>query len=326
MSGSEIKTFLGKDWLRVQNLIRSALTSDIEILNKVNAEVLSRSGKQLRPMVCLLMAMACSAEGLANENSCRYAAASELLHNATLMHDDVADGSRMRRGAPTVSAKIGANAAVLLGDFWLSKAVQEIIKGDSYDSVVPLFSKTLCDLSEGEMLQLQKAVKADTCEEDYFRIIYCKTVSLFEAACVSGAHSVNASEEQMQAVYAYANALGTAFQIKDDILDYEGGEKLGKPMGVDVREGKITLPLLGAFVNAPGQEKRIRKMIRQNCADAAVCAEIMDFVRDNGGVTYASERLDGYVNKAVASLESFRDSMQKDYLAQIAGYNRYRVQ
>ena len=130
----------------------------------------------------------------------------------------------------------------------------------------------------------------------------------------------------MQAVYAYANALGTAFQIKDDILDYEGGEKLGKPMGVDVREGKITLPLLGAFVNAPGQEKRIRKMIRQNCADAAVCAEIMDFVRDNGGVTYASERLDGYVNKAVASHESFRDSMQKDYLAQIAGYNRYRVQ
>ena len=324
MKGEEIRAFLGKDWTRVQELIRSALSSDIRLLNRVNREVLSRSGKQLRPMVSLLMAMACSQDGHVTESSLRYAAAAELLHNATIMHDDVADGSKTRRGAPTVSARIGERAAVLLGDFWLSRAVSEVMDASHHDNVARLFSKTLSDLSEGEMLQLQKSEDADTCEEDYYRIIYCKTVSLFEAASVSGAISVDATLERQEAAARYAGALGTAFQIKDDILDYQGGESLGKPMGVDIREGKITLPLLGAFRNAPSSERKIRKKLAGGGLSADDCERITAYVKDNGGVEYASSCLDRYILEAESALDIFEDSPQKDYLVQIAAFNAYR--
>lgn len=324
MIGNQVKSFLGQDWEKVQQFIRCALDSEIELLNKVNSEVLSRAGKQLRPMVCLLMAKACSADGLLNEDSCRYAAASELLHNATLMHDDVADGSKIRRGAPSVSARIGANAAVLLGDFWLSKAVGEVLGAQYRAEVVQLFSKTLCDLSKGEMLQLQNAFEASTDEQDYLKVIYCKTASLFESACVSGALSVDASADAVAAAYSYANALGNAFQIKDDILDYQGGEKLGKPMGVDIREGKITLPLLGAFRNDPRQERKIRKALRQKETSPEFFDAVSSFVLANGGVEYASGVLDGFVRKAVSALDIFEDSQQKEYLVRIAEYNAFR--
>lgn len=324
MKGEEIISFLGKGWSEVQDKIRSALSSDIKLLNRVNREVLSRSGKQLRPMVSLLMAMACSQDGALNDGSFRYAAAAELLHNASLIHDDVADCSKIRRGAPTVSAKIGDNAAVLLGDFWLSKAVATVLAGKVHDGVLELFSKTLSDLAEGEMLQLQKSVDADTTEEDYYRIIYCKTASLFEAACVSGAISVCASKEHLAASVRYARALGAAFQIKDDILDFRGGDSLGKPMGVDLKEGKITLPLLGAFLNAPSKEKKIRKMLAGSSPSNDDCSFIMDYVIDNGGIEYASSCLDTYIAEARSALGIFEDSTQKEYLSQIVSFNAYR--
>ena len=233
MDIKSVKEYLGKDWTAVQEHIASALESDIALLNSTNKSILSQSGKQLRPMLALMIARACA--GKVEEGSVRYAAAAELLHNATLLHDDVADGSELRRGKPTIMSLMGSAVSVLVGDYWLVKAMELILCDSKNDTkAIKIFSKTLRDLAEGEMLQLQKAQNGDTVEEDYLRIIYNKTASLFEAACVTAAISVGASEEYMQAAKDYAVALGLAFQIKDDILDYSGTESVGKPLGVDI--------------------------------------------------------------------------------------------
>ena len=186
MDLSSIKTYVGRDWELVQERIGNVLRSDIDLLNVTNGTVLSHSGKQLRPLLSILVARACSG-GVINDTSVRYAAASELLHNATLLHDDVADDSDKRRGVPTIRSLMGPSVSVLVGDYWLVKAM-ELVFGDPVadTAVIRLFSKTLGDLAEGEMLQLQKAQNCDTDENDYLKIIYSKTASLFEAACVSG--------------------------------------------------------------------------------------------------------------------------------------------
>lgn len=323
MTKEEITTFLGRDWTRTQDVFRAALFSEIPLLRQINDEVCMRTGKQLRPMVCLLVARAC-ADGPLGMDSCRFAAAAELLHNATLMHDDVADKSPERRGKPTLVAKVGPSSAVLVGDFWLSKAVQEVLRADKYESVARLFSKTLSDLAEGEMIQLQNAATCNTTMQDYLKVIYCKTTSLFESACLSGAFSAGADARQEDAVRHYANALGNAFQIKDDILDYCGGEALGKPMGADIRDRKITLPLLGAFENAPEKEMEIRSLIRNIPSQPGNCDKVREFVLNNGGVEYAYARLDEYVKKAEVALNIFEESQQKEYLVQIARYNSSR--
>ncbi|MBQ2372735.1 MAG: polyprenyl synthetase family protein, partial [Bacteroidales bacterium] len=201
-----VQEYLGKDWTAVKERINSALCSDIALLNSTNESILSHSGKQMRPMLGLLVARACSA-GAVSDSTISFAAASELLHNATLLHDDVADGSVKRRGAPTIMSLMGPSVSVLVGDYWLVKAMDLIIDADDAagDScVMKIFSKTLKDLAEGEMLQLQKAQKGDTDEDDYLRIIYSKTASLFEAASVSAAISVGASEAYVQAARNYA--------------------------------------------------------------------------------------------------------------------------
>ena len=318
----EILEYLGADWDRVQNLIHGALYSDIDLLNTTNDNLLSHSGKMLRPVLTLLMAKAVG--GNANECSCRYAAATELLHNATLLHDDVADESLERRGVPTVNATLGANAAVLVGDFWLARAVEMVLASkDDHDNVVNLFSKTLVDLAEGEMLQLEKASSADTQEKDYFRIIGCKTASLFEAACESAAVSVNAPDEYRQAARAYAHAAGVAFQIKDDILDYAGNAQLGKPLGIDLKEQKITLPLLCAMQDSP-REAEIRGMIRDIHDHPEYCDEVRAFVEERGGVEMAAARLDGFIEQAARSLDVLPDSKARTFLVELVRFNAFR--
>ena len=242
-----VKEYLGQDWLSVQERIASALESDISLLNSTNASILSQSGKQLRPMLALMFARACT--GRATDAGIRYAAASELLHNATLLHDDVADGSELRRGKPTVMSLMGPSVSVLVGDYWLVKAMELILQDSDTDTTaIRIFSKTLSDLAEGEMLQLQKAQSGDTDEKDYLRIIYNKTASLFEAACLSAALSVGVSESMEQAARDYAVALGIAFQIQDDILDIIGDSKeLGKMVGSDAQNNKQTYVTLNGL-------------------------------------------------------------------------------
>ena len=325
MDINSVKEYLGESWISVSERIVSSLDSDIDLLNVTNRSILSHSGKQLRPILALLFARACSG-GSVSEATIRYAAAAELLHNATLLHDDVADGSDKRRGAPTIMSLMGPSVSVLLGDYWLVKAMELILAGGDSDArVIKIFSKTLSDLAEGEMLQLQKAQSGDTNKEDYLRIIFSKTASLFEAACLSAAVSVSVSAEYENAAREYSVALGKAFQIKDDILDYDGTESVGKPLGVDILEQKITMPLLGAMELAGVQkEAEVRALVKDIIGHPEYRDEIVGFVKENGGLDYAEAELDHYVGQAVKALDVLPDSFEKTCLIELAHFTARR--
>ena len=325
MDIKSVREYLGDDWKAVKEKIETSLMSDIALLNSTNSTILSNSGKQLRPLLALLIARACSGHQI-SEATVRYAAASELLHNATLLHDDVADNSEQRRGMPTIMSLMGPSVSVLVGDYWLVKAMELILGSSEGDHlVIKIFSKTLSDLAEGEMLQLQKAQSGDTCEDDYLRIIYSKTASLFEAACVSAAISVNASQEYRKAAKDYAVALGVAFQIKDDILDYSGTASVGKPLGVDILEQKITMPLLGAMMNAPAEEVRIRGLVKGIVDHPENRDDIVAFVKENAGLEYAVQQLDKYVAQAVDALSVLPLSKERELLEGLAYFTAKRV-
>ena len=325
MDINSVKEYLGESWISVSERIVSSLDSDIDLLNVTNRSILSHSGKQLRPILALLFARACSG-GSVSEATIRYAAAAELLHNATLLHDDVADGSDQRRGVPTIMSLMGPSVSVLLGDYWLVKAMELILAGGESDArVIKIFSKTLSDLAEGEMLQLQKAQSGDTNKEDYLRIIFSKTASLFEAACLSAAVSVSVSAEYENAAREYSVALGKAFQIKDDILDYDGTESVGKPLGVDILEQKITMPLLGAMELAGVQkEAEVRALVKDIIGHPEYRDEIVGFVKENGGLDYAEAELDHYVGQAVKALDVLPDSFEKTCLIELAHFTARR--
>lgn len=322
MDKGELLAFLGQDWTATQDLIREALASDIDLLNATNARILDNGGKQLRPILALLVARAC---GGTCRDSIRFAAASELLHNATLLHDDVADNSSTRRGIPTVMSLLGGRASVLVGDFWLVRAVEQVLSADNNSNqVIMLYSRTLSDLAEGEMLQLQKAAAGDTTMDDYIRIIFSKTASLFVAACVSAANSAGADDAMQAAIREYATNLGIAFQIKDDIMDYAGGN-IGKPVGVDILEQKITLPLLGALekVSEPEQQ-RVRAMVCEIVERPDNAAQIMKFVEEHDGIGAARDILQLYKDRAVSALAGIPQTRARDFLVQLADYTADR--
>lgn len=321
MDPKELKKMLGDRWQRVESYINDSLATDIVLLQNINGRILSHGGKQLRPLISMLVAMACS-DGRAVDDSCRYAAAAELLHNATLLHDDVADNSDQRRGSPTIRSLMGPSVSVLVGDYWLVKAMSLILSASNHgDRVIHIFSKTLSDLAEGEMLQLQKADTGDTGIDDYIRIIYNKTASLFVSASLSAAISVNATPQMEEAVVEFSTALGLAFQIRDDIFDYSLDPEVGKPVGVDILEQKITLPLLGALESVSAEKaagiRRLVSSIHENPGNRDV---IIDFVKAQDGVAYAEKRLGEYIEKAVSALDVLPDSCYRRQLAEVARY------
>ena len=319
MDQTAVRKRLQAELDQVNKLILDSLESDIELLNRTNRALLDHPGKQLRPILALLVARAIG--GRVNDDTLRFAAASELLHNATLVHDDVADGSAERRGRPTVMSLLGSRASVLLGDFWLVRAVARILEASRESNrVIRIFADTLADLAEGEMLQLQKASAGDTQEADYQRIIYNKTASLFVAAALSAAISAQATPAQEEAVRSYAENLGMAFQIKDDIFDYQENASIGKPVGQDLQEQKITLPLLGALQAAPEQEASVRRMVTQIGEHPEYQMEIVAFVKARGGMDYAVARLDEYVDKAIAALDVLPQGEDRQALADLARF------
>lgn len=325
MDFSSIKDFLKEDLDKVNKLMGSSLSTDIELLDKTNRAILSHNGKQVRPVLTLLVARACSG-GFTTDDTIKYAAAVELLHNATLLHDDVADDSPVRRGAPTVMSILGGRASVLLGDYWLVKGMENILASrNSSDKVIRIFASTLTDLAEGELFQLQKAETGDTLEKDYYRIIYDKTASLFVASAAAGAISVSATEEKMSAARTYAKCLGVAFQIRDDIFDYEENAEIGKPVGLDLKEKKITLPLLGALAKAG--EERGREIRRKLCRiddHPEYGGEIIEFVKSDGGIEYARKRLYEYVDNARIALRPFGNMQEVEMLGEIAEFTADR--
>ena len=317
----EVQQFLGQAWTDFQRSFADSLQTDIPLLAKANRFLLEHGGKKLRPTFTLLIATAL--RGRCNEHVVRCAAAAELLHTATLLHDDVADDAPTRRGVPTMRSLYSSTTAVLLGDFWLSRAMDLII--DHPDKrVLHIFAKCLGDLADGEMLQLEKARRADADEETYCRIIYCKTTSLFEASMVSAAFSCEAGEEELACCRQYAFHIGQAFQMMDDILDYSPGLSIGKPTGQDILEKKITLPLFGLFARAPKSvAKEVRR--RMKSPDQDLVRDVFAWVGQYDALGYARERLAEEVAQAVEALTPLPESRAKDYLVDLAGQMAVRT-
>lgn len=304
--------------------MKATLGSDLEILNETNGAILENTGKLLRPLLVILSA---KAVGGVCPSTIKYAAAAELLHNATLFHDDVVDGAALRRGKPTVVSVMGGTAAVLVGDYWLVKSLQNILSSDVEPSrVLGLFSDTLSDLVAGEMLEIEKTMGCDTTEEEYFRIIRDKTASLFRSSALSGGISAHATPEEEKILSDYAEALGIAFQIKDDIFDYTEGAKVGKPVGQDILEQKITLPLLGALRHAGAGECRdILAKVKDILDHPEYQEDIKHFVASNGGMEYATKVLAEYVGAASEAAKRLPRSEARDALVSLAEYNLIRT-
>ena len=319
----EIKAYLQPGLEQVNVFINMALRSDIPLLDSTNRSLREHPGKMMRPMLALLVAGAAGEGTPPPEDTYRYAAATELLHNATLLHDDVVDGATERRGLPTVASILGGSTAVLIGDYWLEKCLQLVLGARrEADRVLRLFAQTIGHLTEGELLQMQKASTADTTQADYLRIIYGKTASLFESAAMSAAISVAASEELIRAMGDYAYLLGLAFQIKDDIFDYEEeAADIGKPVGIDLMEQKITQPLLCVLEKASSAEQQEIRSLVKNIPDHPENVDrVRAFVKENNGVALAKDVMDFYVEKAISCLESLPESKEKLYLARLARF------
>ncbi|MBR3744533.1 MAG: polyprenyl synthetase family protein [Bacteroidales bacterium] len=309
---AQAKTFLGSDWQKFEELFEKKLSCEIPLLNKVNQYLLARSGKQLRPVLAMLAAHLCA--GYCSPASVACAVSSEMIHTATLLHDDVADDSDTRRGSPTVSALISPRASVLVGDYWLARGVTTLIDMCNAETF-RYFSVCLDELSRGEMFQIEKAASLDTTYDDYIRIISCKTASLFRAAMKSGARNSGCSDAQLESMDAFALHLGLAFQMRDDILDYSPSLSIGKPTMVDIVERKITLPLICAFDNAgaAAREEVIKDI------DEGRTGGVLSFVEKHGGIAGAQAILERETAQATGLLGTFPDSAAKDILCSLAG-------
>jgi len=316
MGLSSVLEYIGNDLEKVRSAMGDTLRSDISLLDSTNRSILANDGKMMRPMITILSALACS--GTKSEETYSFAAAVELLHNATLLHDDVVDNSSLRRGKPTVMSLLGSGPSVLIGDYWLVKAVDLVLSGRQPLRVTKLFSKTLSDLASGEMLQLQCSKSCSTTEEEYKRIIYSKTATLFEVSGMVGAISVDADPSQEEKIREFSYNLGMAFQIKDDILDYVGSDSLGKPAGQDLKEQKVTLPLLCAFEKVSAEkENTIRKLLCNVIETPSNIGEILSFVNEHDGIALAEEKLSGWVDKAISSLKGFPSSQARNLLEEL---------
>ena len=313
-------TYLRPNLDRVEARIDTSLRSDIALLDGNNRRLREHPGKMLRPMLALLVADAC---GGVTEDTLRFAAAAELLHNATLLHDDVVDGAVERRGVPTAAKLLGGGPAVLVGDYWLVNCMQEVLGASQEpERVLRIFARTLHHLTEGELLQMEKAGKGDTSQADYLRIVYGKTASLFEATATAAAISARASEEAVTAMGRFARLLGTAFQIKDDILDYsESSAALGKPVGLDLKEQKITQPLLCALEGVAADEAaQWRARVAQAAEHPERIGLIVDFVHAQDGVAKAGEVMDGFIADAIRCLDVLPESASRQYLEALAQF------
>ena len=319
------KEFLGSDFEKYRQTLSLAIHSEEPYLEAINHYVLGRRGKEIRPVLSLL-AGRCS--GSLTPSSYYCAAASEMLHTATLMHDDVADAASMRRGALSVAAMFSPAAAVLTGDFWLSRSLH-LLSSHCPPAIIDCFADAVRRMSEGELLQMDKADKLDTTEKDYYSIIYGKTAALFVASVRSAAMAVEAGEKTTKALTDYAENLGLAFQIRDDIFDYSPDLKTGKIAGADIKERKITLPLIGALANAPQKAPHIISRIGKiesvfaekiTEAEAEIIAETTVFVRENGGLEYAQQILERHIDTAKESLEGLPASGEREMLTGFAEY------
>lgn len=288
-----------------------SMKSSVPMLDRITHFIVRRKGKQMRPMFVFLCA---KMVGKINEKTYRAASLIELIHTATLVHDDVVDDSYLRRGFFSINALWKNKVAVLVGDYLLSKSVLLSTDYKDYD-LLSVISNTIREMSEGELLQLEKARKLDITEEIYYKIIKQKTATLIAACCKLGGLSVNCEEEIAQKLHNFGELTGLAFQIKDDLFDYTSTDIIGKPIGIDIQEKKMTLPLIYCLNNASEKDKKwLLSSIRNHNTDKKRIAEIIEYVKNNGGLQYSMEKMNELKNQALAILETFPENEYKKSL------------
>lgn len=299
-----------------ESKFREHMSSKVALLDTIMSYIVKRKGKQMRPILVLHCA---KLFGDINDVSYRGAALVELLHTATLVHDDVVDDANMRRGFFSINALWKNKIAVLVGDYLLSKGLLLSLKYKDYYSL-EILSTAVEKMSEGELLQMEKARKLDITEEVYFDIIHKKTASLLAACCGIGAASTQQNADVVQAMEEFGLALGIAFQIKDDIFDY-GDNKIGKPTGIDIVEKKMTLPIIYALKQADSKtSSKILAIIKKSKKKKSDIQTVIDFVLQNGGLDYAREQMEFYKQKALNILEKIETVGNKEYLTTLANY------
>ncbi len=295
---------------------RDAMRSSVRLLDLITRYVLRTKGKQLRPLLVFLTAKAC---GGVTPSSYNAAALVELLHTATLVHDDVVDEAEKRRGFFSIQALWKRKVAVLFGDFLLARGLLLALDGKDYQ-LLHIVSDAVRRMSEGELLQIEKSRKLDIDEETYFRIISDKTASLISACTTTGAASATSDPAVVERMRAFGEHLGIAFQIRDDLFDY-GNSNVGKPLGLDMQDKKMTLPLIVALQRAdPGEQRRIMQVIRKKRKSRSDLKQVRHFADTHGGITYATEKMLEMADKARGFLNGLPHSSPRDALEQLVDY------
>jgi len=294
------------------------LKSRVPLLDKITHYIVKRKGKQVRPMFVFLAAKML---GEINESTYRAAALIELIHTATLVHDDVVDEAYERRGFFSINALWKNKIAVLVGDFLLSRSLMLSIDNGDFDQL-RVISQVVKEMSEGELLQLEKTRKLNLDEDIYFEIIRQKTATLIAACCKVGAISTSAKETDWNTFWEIGENIGIAFQIKDDLFDFGSAEDIGKPTGIDIKEKKVTLPLLYALNNTDKSTKKdIISLIKNHKNQSKKLQKIIAFVHQSGGIQYAEQKMHAFKDKALEQLALYPDSEAKESIIALINYS-----
>ena len=314
----KIKFSIKKEMELFEGKFLKSMNSNVPLLNRITHYVVNRKGKQMRPMFVFLTAKMLN-DGKINDKVYRAASVIELIHTATLVHDDVVDSSNMRRGFFSLNALWKNKIAVLVGDFLLSKGMLLCIDNDDFD-LLKLISKSVKDMSQGELLQIEKARRLDIDEKIYFEIIRKKTASLISSCCALGASASGVSKDKINQLADFGEKIGIAFQLKDDLFDY-GNKKIGKPIGIDLKEKKLTLPIIHVLNKSSKSKKRwLINCIKNHNNDKKVVKEVIEFVKESGGIDYTISKLKLFQKQALDSLNSFNDNQYKKSLSQLVNY------
>jgi octaprenyl-diphosphate synthase len=312
----DIKKPIAREMEEFEPKFRASMKTRVMLLDRIMNYIVKRKGKQMRPMFVFLTAGTC---GNITESTYRGAALIELLHTATLVHDDVVDDASYRRGFFSVNALWKNKIAVLVGDFLLSRGLILSVEHKEFD-LLSIVTDAVRQMSEGELLQMEKSRQLDISEEIYFQIIRQKTASLIASCCAVGASSAGVENGRVERMKLFGEKIGMAFQIKDDLFDY-GEDEIGKPLGIDIREKKMTLPLIHALSKAGWLEKRkIISIIRNESSKPAKVKEVIAFVKQSGGIAYAMERMNQFHREALELLEDIPDSVYKESLKQLVQF------
>jgi len=300
-----------------ENKFKDSLKSNVSLLDRIMHYIIKRKGKQMRPMFVFLTA---KLFGKFEENTYRAASMIELLHTATLVHDDVIDKADFRRGYFSINALWKNKIAVLVGDFLLSRGLLLAVKHEEFE-LLKIMSTAVQDMSEGELLQIEKARKLDITEKVYFDIIRKKTATLIAACCASGTNSVGEDKNTVETMRLFGEKAGIAFQIKDDLFDYTQSTFIGKPTGIDIREQKMTLPLIYTLNNVSKKEKNnIINIVKNHHENDKKVAELIELVKENGGLNYAENVMIEYRNEALEILNQFDDNEARRSLELLLNY------